>query len=45
MTRNWTDSPRYSQSAHNDLPQSRLMVVRRGTHLAFYSHPDAARVR
>jgi len=35
----------YSHSAHKALPQSRLIVMDRGTHLAFYAHPDAANVQ
>ena len=32
----------FSYSAHHALPESRLVVMERGTHLAFYAHPDAA---
>ncbi len=35
----------YSYSAHNALPEGRLIVMNRGTHLAFYAHPDAAGVQ
>lgn len=35
----------HSRSAHNALPRSRLIVMRQGTHLAFYAHPDASRVQ
>ena len=38
-----TDAPiHYSYSARDALPDSRLIVLDRGTHLAFYAHPDAA---
>lgn len=35
----------YSYLAHKALPESRLIVMNRGTHLAFYAHPDAADVQ
>jgi pimeloyl-ACP methyl ester carboxylesterase len=31
----------YSQAAHSELPDSTLVVLERGTHLAFYAHPKA----
>jgi pimeloyl-ACP methyl ester carboxylesterase len=33
--------PEYSYRAHEELPDSTLVVMERGTHLAFYAHPDA----
>ncbi|HEX7355428.1 MAG TPA: alpha/beta hydrolase [Mycobacteriales bacterium] len=35
----------FSYSARDALPHSRLIVMDRGTHLAFYAHPDAATVQ
>ncbi|MBO0811501.1 MAG: alpha/beta hydrolase [Microlunatus sp.] len=35
----------HSRSADDALPRSRLIVMRHGTHLAFFAHPDAARVQ
>ncbi|HEY2266771.1 MAG TPA: alpha/beta hydrolase [Streptosporangiaceae bacterium] len=35
----------YSYLAHQALPESRLIVMNRGTHLAFYAHPEAADVQ
>jgi len=35
----------FSYSAQQALPDSRLLVMDRGTHLAFYAHPDAADVQ
>ncbi|KAK9803660.1 hypothetical protein WJX72_009122 [[Myrmecia] bisecta] len=35
----------FSYAAHEVLPQSRLIVMDRGTHFAFYAHPDAADVQ
>ena len=35
----------FSYSAHQALPESRLIMMDRGTHLAFYAHPDAADVQ
>jgi pimeloyl-ACP methyl ester carboxylesterase len=41
-----TDAPiGFSYSAHQALPESRLIVMNRGTHLAFYAHPDASDVQ
>jgi pimeloyl-ACP methyl ester carboxylesterase len=37
--------PEYSQSAHAELPESTLVVMERGTHLAFYAHPEAGAVQ
>lgn len=37
--------PEYSRTAHDTLPDSTLVIMERGTHLAFYAHPDAARVQ
>ncbi len=34
-----------SYLAHRALPESRLIVMNRGTHLAFYAHPEAADVQ
>jgi pimeloyl-ACP methyl ester carboxylesterase len=38
-------TPEYSYSARTALPESRLIVMKRGTHLAFYAHPDAADIQ
>jgi pimeloyl-ACP methyl ester carboxylesterase len=35
----------YSRTAHSALPDSTLVVVERGTHLAFYAHPQARDVQ
>lgn len=35
----------YSRSAHAELPNSTLIVMEQGTHLAFYAHPEAADVQ
>jgi hypothetical protein len=35
----------FSHTAQQALPDSRLIVMDRGTHLAFYAHPDAAAVQ
>ena len=35
----------FSYSADQALPDSRLVVMDRGTHLAFYAHPNAAAVQ
>jgi hypothetical protein len=35
----------YSYSARSALLESWLIVMSRGTHLAFYAHPDAAAVQ
>ncbi|XAS78072.1 alpha/beta hydrolase [Dermatophilaceae bacterium Sec6.4] len=37
--------PAYSISAHDELPNSTLVIMDRGTHLAFYAHPRAAEVQ
>lgn len=37
--------PEYSRSAHAALPDSTLVMMKRGTHLAFYAHPDAPQVQ
>jgi pimeloyl-ACP methyl ester carboxylesterase len=37
--------PEYSYSAHEALPHSDLIMMKRGTHLAFYAHPDAPRIQ
>jgi pimeloyl-ACP methyl ester carboxylesterase len=37
--------PEYSYAAHTMLLDSTLVVMERGTHLAFYAHPDAANVQ
>lgn len=37
--------PEYSISAHTALPDSTLMMMAGGTHLAFYAHPDARRAQ
>jgi pimeloyl-ACP methyl ester carboxylesterase len=34
-----------SYQAHQALPESRLIVMNRGTHLAFYAHPEAPDVQ
>jgi len=35
----------HSRAAHSALPDSTLVVVERGTHLAFYAHPQARDVQ
>jgi pimeloyl-ACP methyl ester carboxylesterase len=35
----------YSRSAHAELPNSTLIVMDQGTHLAFYAHPEASDVQ
>jgi pimeloyl-ACP methyl ester carboxylesterase len=35
----------YSYTAHSALPDSTLVVMERGTHLAFYAHPEARDVQ
>lgn len=35
----------YSHTAHSTLPDSTLVVMQRGTHLAFYAHPQAPDVQ
>lgn len=37
--------PEFSYTAHNTLPDSTLVVMERGTHLAFYAHPEASDVQ
>jgi pimeloyl-ACP methyl ester carboxylesterase len=37
--------PEYSYTAHQSLPDSNLVVLERGTHLAFYAHPEAATIQ
>jgi pimeloyl-ACP methyl ester carboxylesterase len=37
--------PEYSRSAHAELPDSTLVLMERGTHLAFYAHPQAPDVQ
>lgn len=37
--------PEYSYTAHKALPDSTLIIMERGTHLAFYAHPEAPRVQ
>lgn len=38
-------SVEYSRSAHAELPNSTLIVMEQGTHLAFYAHPEASDVQ
>ena len=38
-------SPDFSYTAHDALPDSTLVMMDRGTHLAFYAHPDALKVQ
>jgi pimeloyl-ACP methyl ester carboxylesterase len=38
-------TPGFSHAAHDALPDSTLVVMAQGTHLAFYAHPDAAKVQ
>ena len=35
----------YSRTAHSALPDSTLVIMERGTHLAFYAHPEAGEVQ
>ena len=35
----------YSHSAHAELPDSTLVVMEHGTHLAFYAHPEASDIQ
>jgi len=35
----------YSRSAHAELPDSTIVVMEHGTHLAFYAHPQAHEVQ
>jgi pimeloyl-ACP methyl ester carboxylesterase len=35
----------HSRFAHDELPDSRLIVMKRGTHLSFYAHPEASDVQ
>jgi pimeloyl-ACP methyl ester carboxylesterase len=37
--------PEYSYTAHKALPDSTLVIMERGTHLAFYAHPEAPDVQ
>lgn len=37
--------PEFSYTAHNVLPDSTLVIMERGTHLAFYAHPEARDVQ
>lgn len=37
--------PEFSYSAHRALPDSTLVMMKRGTHLAFYAHPEAPAVQ
>jgi pimeloyl-ACP methyl ester carboxylesterase len=37
--------PEFSYTAHNALPDSTLVIMERGTHLAFYAHPQAPDVQ
>jgi pimeloyl-ACP methyl ester carboxylesterase len=37
--------PQYSLDAHNTIPDSTLVVMKDGTHLAFYAHPNAPQVQ
>jgi pimeloyl-ACP methyl ester carboxylesterase len=37
--------PEFSYTAHNALPDSTLAIMARGTHLAFYAHPEASDVQ
>lgn len=37
--------PDHSLAAHRTLPSSTLLMMERGTHLAFYAHPDASHVQ
>jgi pimeloyl-ACP methyl ester carboxylesterase len=37
--------PEYSHTAHKILPDSTLVIMERGTHLAFYAHPQASDVQ
>ena len=37
--------PEFSYTAHSALPDSTLVVMERGTHLAFYAHPAAPEVQ
>lgn len=37
--------PEYSHSAHAKIPNSKLVIMRLGTHLAFYADPQAAEVQ
>jgi len=33
--------PSYSLNAHQELPNSKLIMIEHGTHIAFYAHPQA----
>jgi pimeloyl-ACP methyl ester carboxylesterase len=37
--------PDHSEHAHATIPESELITLEGGTHLAFYTHPDATRVQ
>ncbi|QDK71037.1 alpha/beta fold hydrolase [Lactococcus protaetiae] len=37
--------PFYSENAHKCLNKSQLIMVKNGTHLAFYAHPDAEKIQ
>lgn len=37
--------PEYSHTAHEALPNSTLVMMDNGTHLAFYAHPDVALIQ
>jgi pimeloyl-ACP methyl ester carboxylesterase len=37
--------PEFSYMAHDALPDSTLAIMERGTHLAFYAHPEARDVQ
>jgi pimeloyl-ACP methyl ester carboxylesterase len=37
--------PGFSYTAHSALPDSTLVIMERGTHLAFYAHPEAPDVQ
>jgi pimeloyl-ACP methyl ester carboxylesterase len=37
--------PEYSHSAHASLPDSTLVIMEHGTHLAFYAHPNAPQIQ
>lgn len=37
--------PQYSRSAYSELPNSVLVMMKHGTHLSFYAHPEASAVQ
>lgn len=37
--------PKYSRIAHDKLPNSQLILLKGGTHLAFYAHPESYAVQ